>query len=78
MASHGVLVAPANTFSMERRAGREKAQHYVRCHDKRNSRGTVSSMLVERMRTLVKPRGQLESRLQSETAKRVVRYASVR
>ena len=59
MASHEVLVAPANTFSMERRADREKAQHSVRRHDKwAHSRGTVASVLVERMRALVKPRGQ--------------------
>ena len=59
MASHGVLVAPANTFSMERRVDREKAQHSVRRHDKwAHSRGTVASVLVERMRALVKPRGQ--------------------
>ena len=71
----GVLVAPANTFSMERRADREKAQHSVRRHDKwAHSRGTVASVLVERMRALLKPRGQptarAESRLPSETAKR--------
>ncbi|CAL8350936.1 unnamed protein product [Boreogadus saida] len=71
MASHGVLVVPANTFSMERRADREKAQHSVRRHDKwAHSRGTVAYVLVERMRALVKPTARAESRLPSETAKR--------
>ena len=59
---HGVLVALANTISMERRAGREKAQHSVRRHDKRaHSRGTVTSVLVERMRMFVAAIGRVEN-----------------
>ena len=38
------------TFSMERPAGRDEAQHPVKRHDKRaHSRETFASVLIERM-----------------------------